>query len=73
MVIEENIEITTFEELDNGDVFRYGSVYFLKIPPCEAAGTGYHYNSYDLVNNDYCFFPDCREIILPAKAKLVIE
>lgn len=71
MVIEESIERITFEELEDGDVFRYGSVYFLKIPKCSVGE--YYYNSYDLVNNDFCFFSDCKEIIIPAKAKLIIE
>lgn len=72
MVIEENTKTAIFGELDAGDVFRYGSIYFLKIPPCVVKNTGYNYNSYDLVNNDYCFFSDCREINI-TKAKLVIE
>ena len=70
MVIEENIKTTTFENLEEGDVFRYGSNYFLKVPPCST--DKYNYNSYDLSNNDYCYFSEYRDII-PVKAKLVIE
>ena len=70
MVIEENVKTTTFGELSSGDVFRYGSIYFLKVPAC--AADGYNYNSYDLVNNDYCYFSEYRDII-SVKAKLVIE
>ena len=70
MVIEEKIKSTEFRELDNGDVFRYGSIYYLKIPPCST--NEYNYNSYDLVNNDYCYFSDYRDIIA-VKAKLIIE
>ena len=71
MIIEENIKTTTFEDLNNGDVFRYGSIYYLKIPTCTSEG-GYSYSSYDLVNNDYCYFADDREVIY-VKAKLIIE
>ena len=69
MIIEENIKTTTFEKLDNGDIFRYGSIYFLKIPEC--VSNEYNYNSYDLINNDYCYFSEFRDVI-PIKAKLVI-
>lgn len=72
MIIEEKVKTTTFEDLNNGDVFRYGSIYYLKVPPCKSAGTGYEYNSYDLYNDDYCCFADDREVY-PVKAKLVIE
>lgn len=72
MVIEENIKTVTFGLLDDGDVFRSGSsIYFLKVPACKSEA-GYEYNSYDLVNNDYCYFGDDREVIY-VKAKLVIE
>ena len=70
MTIEENTKTTTFGEFDVGDVFRYGSRYFLKMPNCSIGD--YNYNSYDLSNNDYCYFSEYREII-PIKAKLVIE
>lgn len=70
MVIEENIKTTTFEKLEIGDVFRYGSNYYLKVPPCSTGN--YNYNSYDLSNNDYCYFSEYRDII-PIRAKLVIE
>ena len=71
MIIEENIKGITFEELEYGDIFRYGSVYYMKLPPCTIEN-GYNYTSFDLVNNDYCFFSDYRDVY-PAKAKLVIE
>lgn len=71
MIIEEKFKTITFGGLDYGDVFRCGSIYYLKVPTCEC-GTGYEYNSYDLENNDYCYFSDDRQVI-PAKAKLVIE
>lgn len=71
MVIEENIKTAIFGELNDGDVFRYGSIYYLKVPPCERSA-GYNYNSYDLVNNDYCYFCDDRTVI-SIRAKLVIE
>ena len=72
MVIEEKIKTVAFRELDDGDIFRSGSsIYFLKVPNCKSEA-GYEYNSYDLVNNDYCYFGDDREVIY-VKAKLVIE
>ena len=70
MIIEENIKSATFDELNIGDVFRNGCLNYLRIPPCFS--NGYSYNSYDLDNNDYCYFPDDEQITL-VKAKLVIE
>ena len=71
MVIEEHTKTVLFRELNDGDIFRYGSIYYLKIPTCTSEG-GYDYSSFDLVNNDYCYFGDDREVYL-VKAKLIIE
>ena len=71
MVIEEHTKTVLFGELYDGEIFRYGSIYYLKIPTCASEG-GYDYSSYDLVNNNYCYFADDREVY-PVKAKLVIE
>ena len=70
MIIEEYNKVKTFGELNAGDVFRYGSISYLKIPPCSTGN--YNYNSYDLINNDYCYFSEYRDVIF-VKAKLVIE
>jgi hypothetical protein len=71
MVIEENIKTVAFGELDDGDVFHCGSIYYLKVPTCTSEA-GYDYNSFDLVNNDYCYFSDEKDVIF-VRAKLVIE
>lgn len=70
MKIEESVKTLTFGSLDDGDVFRSGTKYFLKIPPCESSG--YEYNAYDLTIDDYIYFRDDKEVI-PVNAKLVIE
>ena len=71
MIIEEYNKVKAFGELRAGDVFRYGSINYLKVPPCKC-DTEYDYNSYDLDNNDYCYFSNERDVIF-VKAKLVIE
>ena len=70
MIIEENVKTIAFGNLKNGDVFRCGSRFNLKIPPCESGE--YEYNYYDLTNNDYGYISPVKEVT-PVNAKLVIE
>ena len=70
MVIEESNKKTVFKELKCGDIFYYGNIYYLRVPFCTVCD--YDYNSYDLKNDDYCYFSDDKQVT-PVKAKLVIE
>ena len=71
MVIEEKNKNITFGEINNGDVFRRGGIIYIKTGYL-TTDTGYDFNAYDLLNDDFCNFSN-KDIVEKVKAKLVIE
>ena len=71
MVIKQNSNKVKFEELKVGDVFRSANIVYIKTN-CITTDSGYDFNAYDLLNDDFCNFRD-YEIVEKVDAELVVK
>lgn len=62
----------TFREIDEGTVFSYLEVFYMKTEVTYDNGDGYYENAVILTSGELVFFKDDTEII-PVKCELTIE